>query len=216
MIAVPIIVGILSLIGAIIVIAIRQDKKRTEDLAAAAGRMNFTFAKEASPHLLSTVEHFKLFSAGHSKKIRNVFTGKAGDLDVSVFDYRYTTGGGKNSNTSRQTVMLFESDQLEFPRFALRPESVFHKIGQVFGYEDIDFATHEEFSKRYLLRGEDENAVRSTFSSAALSFYETDRTLSTEAHGRQLIHYRARKRMAPEQLQDFITEGVRVLTLLRR
>jgi hypothetical protein len=112
--------------------------------------------------------------------------------------------------------MLFESDQLEFPQFALRPESVFHKLGQVFGYQDIDFATHEEFSKRYLLRGEDENAVRSTFNGETLSFYETDRTLSTEARGRQLIHYRAGKRVNPENVQDFIAGGVRVLTLLRR
>ncbi len=216
MLAVPIVVGVLSLIGVIIFIAIKQDKKRTEDLAAAAGRMNFTFSKEATPHLLRSLEHLHLFSQGHSKKIRNVFTGKAGDLDVSVFDYRYTTGGGKNSNTSRQTVILFESDQLTFPKFALRPENVFHKIGQVFGYGDIDFATHEEFSKRYLLRGEDENAVRSTFNGEALSFYETDRTLSTEAHGRQLIHYRMRKRLKPEEIQTFIAEGVRVLTLLRR
>lgn len=215
MIAVPIVVGAISLIGAIVVIAIRLDKKRTEELAAIAGRMNFTFSKEASPHLLRTVEHFKLFSAGHSKKIRNVFTGKAGDLDVSVFDYRYTTGGGKNSHTWRQTVMLFESDGLAFPQFALRPENVFHKIGQVFGYEDIDFATHEEFSKRYLLRGADEQAVRATFGGDALSFYETDRTLSTEANGRQLIHYRMGKRMRPDQIEEFITEGVRVLTLLR-
>jgi hypothetical protein len=207
---------VLSLIGVIIVLAIRHDKKRTEDLAAAAGRMNFTFSKEASPHLLRTVEHFQLFARGHSKKIRNVFTGKAGDLDVSVFDYRYTTGSGKNSNTARQTVMLFESNQLEFPQFALRPEHLFHKIGQVFGYTDIDFDTHPGFSKRYLLRGEDENAVRSTFNREALAFYETDRTLSTEAHGRQLIHYRAAKRVSAEQVQEFIAEGVRVLTLLRR
>ena len=213
---IPIIVGILALVGVIIVIAIKRDKKRTEDLAAAAARMNFTFSKEASPHLLRTLEHLELFSRGRSKKIRNVLGGRAGDLDVSVFDYRYTTGGGKNSSTWRQTVMLFESDGLEFPQFALRPEHVFHKIGQLFGYQDIDFATHEEFSKRYLLRGKDEDAVRNTFSSEALSFYETDRTLSTEAQGRQLIHYRAAKRVGPESIQDFIAEGVRVLTLLRR
>ena len=136
-------------------------------------------------------------------------------MDVFVFDYRYTTGGGNNSHTWRQTVILFESDQMQLPKFALRPENVFHKIGQVFGYQDIDFHSHPEFSKRYLLRGESEGDIREIFSSEVRSFYETDGKLSTEAAGKQLIHYRAGKRVDPEKLTDLIREGVKVLTLLR-
>ena len=105
---------------------------------------------------------------------------------------------------------------MRLPQFTLRPEHVFHKIGQVFGYQDIDFDSHPEFSKRYLLKGENEESVRWLFGDDALSFYESDRTLSTEAAGRQLIHYRSGKRVNSEQIQEFITQGVRVLTLFRK
>ena len=195
--------------------AVVQARQRTAALAALASKMRFRFSKEGDAELPNTLGHFHLFSQGHSKKITNVLRGRANDMDVLIFDYRYTTGGGQHSNTSHQTVILFESDGMQLPQFALRPENVFHKIGQVFGYQDIDFDSHPEFSKRYLLKGEDEGAVRDLFTRDVLSFYEADGKLSSEAAGGRLIHYRHGKRSRPEQIQDFITEGVRVLTLLR-
>ncbi len=180
-----------------------------------AATMNFTFAEKPDKALRERLLHFHLFSQGHSTKIRNVLTGRAGEMDVRVFDYRYTTGGGKNSSTWRQTVMLCESAQMSLPKFALRPEHFFHKIGQVFGYQDIDFDNHPDFSKRYLLKGDDEREIRKLFDTDTLSFYESHGKLSTEAAGHQLIHYHANKRISPEKLSEFIREGVGVLTLLR-
>ncbi len=211
-----IVVAIVALVGTIIFVAHEFEKKRADALQAAANSMRFTFSREAEPGLLERLKHFHLLSQGHSKKIKNVLRGQAGEIDVSVFDYTYRTGGGQHSKTWRQTVILFESDDMRLPHFTLRPEHVFHKIGQVFGYQDIDFDSHPEFSKRYLLQGENEESVRWLFGDDALSFYESDRKLSTEAAGRQLIHYRSGKRVNPEQIQEFITQGVRVLTLFRK
>ena len=105
---------------------------------------------------------------------------------------------------------------MRLPSFTLRPENLFHKIGQVFGYQDIDFDSHPEFSKRYLLKAENESDVRHAFGTDVLSFYESDQKLSTEAAGRQLIHYRAAKRVPPNEIAEFIKRGVRVLTLFRK
>ena len=216
LIVVAIVVGVLALIGTIIVVALRAEKKRSEALQMAAERMKFTFSQKGDPDLLERLKHLHLFSQGHSKKITNVLMGKAGALDVAVFEYAYTTGGGQHSQHWRQTVILFESDGMDLPKFTLRPENIFHKIGQVFGYKDIDFDSHPEFSKRYLLKGENEEAVRATFGTQARSFYESDLKLSTEAAGPQLIHYRSGKRVSPDEISEFIKQGVRVLTLFRK
>ncbi len=216
LIVVAAIVGTLGLIGTVVVIALKIEKKRSAALQAAAEHMKFTFSRKGDPDLLDRLKGLHLFSQGHSKKITNVLMGKAGALDVAVFDYAYTTGGGQSSQHWRQTVILFESDDMGLPKFTLRPENVFHKIGQVFGYQDIDFDSHPEFSKRYLLRGENEEEVRATFGVEARSFYESDLKLSTEAAGPQLIHYRSGKRVSPDQISEFIKQGVRVLTLFRK
>lgn len=178
--------------------------------------MNFSFSKKDDDNLRRRLDEFHLFSNGRRRKIRNVLSGKAGELDVRVFDYTYHTGGNNKSRAHRQTVMHFEGDQLDLPRFALRPERLYHRIGQVFGYQDIDFDTNPKFSASYLLRGEDERSVRDLFSDEALTFYEGSEKLSTEAAGRHLIHYRARKRVKPNALEEFIKQGVRVLTLFHR
>ncbi len=216
LIVVAAIVGTLALIGTVVVIALKIEKKRSEALQAAGEHMKFRFSRKGDPDLLDRLKGLHLFSQGHSKKIANVLMGKAGALDVALFDYTYTTGGGQHSQQWRQTVILFESDDMALPKFTLRPENVFHKIGQVFGYQDIDFDSHPEFSKRYLLRGENEEEVRATFGIEARSFYESDLKLSTEAAGPQLIHYRSGKRVSPDQISEFIKQGVRVLTLFRK
>ncbi len=176
----PIILGI----GIVTVIRLALRARRGEALQTAGAGMKFRFQPMADAGLIDRLEHFHLFSQGRRKKILNVLQGRAGDIDVSVFDYRYVTGGGQQSRHWRQTVILFESDEMRLPSFTLRPENLFHKIGQVFGYKDIDFDSHPEFSKRYLLRGENESEVRDTFSADTLRFYESDRKLSTEAAGR--------------------------------
>jgi hypothetical protein len=60
-------------------------------------------------------------------------------------------------------VISFQSSLLSLPEFELRSENMFHKIGKAFGCQDINFESHPEFSKRYLLRGADEEAVRTFF-----------------------------------------------------
>ena len=51
------------------------------------------------------------------------------------------------------------------------PESVPYlaEMGAVLGHQDIDFASHPAFSRRYLLRGHDENAVRVLFTDVLLT-----------------------------------------------
>ena len=113
LIVVAIVVGALALIGTIIVVARKIEKNCSEALQAAAERMKFTFSRKGDTDLLDRLKRFHLFSQGHAKKITNVLMGKAGALDVALFDYAYTTGGRQHW---RQTVILFESDDMGLPK----------------------------------------------------------------------------------------------------
>ena len=126
----------------------------------------------------------------------------------------FTTQSGQHSTTHYQTVMLFESQELRFADFELRPEHLFHKIGGAFGYQDIDFDDSPEFSKQYLLRGPDEGAVRDLFDRPARNYLENQKKVSAEGAGGRLVFYRMGKRVKPEELRDFIKDGVQLLTLM--
>ena len=207
-----VIAGVLSLVGLVIFIRIRLQKKRTEGFRQVAEQLGLPFFPKGDDSLLERLGSFHLFSRGHSKKIKNMLHGETGSLEVAIFDYWYTTGHGKHRHTHGQSVVYFSCTALSLPRFALRPEGLFHKIGSVLGYQDIDFESHPRFSKTYLLRGEDEAQVRELFNDELLTFFETEHKLCVEGGGDQLVFYRGSKRIKPDEVQQFMDEGVRVFT----
>jgi len=210
-----IVIAILALVGGIIVIVRNIEKKRTEALKDAAQAMGLDFSRLPDPQFLPSLSAFPLFSQGHSKRARNVMTGLADEIEITLFDYRYTIGAGKSQHVHRQTVVLLQSSVLDLPAFSLKPQHVFHTIGKVFGYKDIDFDSHAIFSDKYFLRGADETAIREVFTPDVLEYYEARPGLSTEAAAHRLLFFRASKKAKPEDLPAFLKDGFHIYTLLK-
>ena len=216
----------LILIAAVVLLVVwarhEHEKRRTEQLRLTAEQMGRPFSPTGDGALIERLSGFHLFSQGRARKIRNLLHGvseKIGateQVEAEVFEYRYTVGGGQHSRTVTQSVMCFRSPELNLPRFALRPENLFHKLGTVVGYQDIDFDTHPRFSASYALRGHDEQQVREVFGAEVLAFFEAQDGVSTEGSGNQLIFYRGKKRIRPEDVSSFIEEGFRVFQLFKR
>ena len=209
-----VIAGIAAFVVTAILISWLYERKRTQDLKVLAASLKFSFSATDNA-VLETMSPFHLFSQGRSRKVTNIMEGSTNDIDVIIMDYQYTTGAGKNSHTWKQTVIAFRSPLLNLPSFTLRPEHLFDKIGAVFGRQDIDFASHSAFSRRYLLQGDDENAVRALFSDALLSHYDQSKGLSTEADGDMFIFYRASKRVPPKGMTAFMQEGFAIFGLMK-
>ena len=203
-----------AVFGGIAYASYQAGKKRREALASLALDLHWTFMPDGDDSLRSSLGGFHLFSMGHSKRISNVLRGSMEHGGAAVFDYQYTTGGGKHRHTHHFTVLSLSVGGRPLPRFALRPENVFHKIGAVLGYKDIDFESFPEFSKRYLLRGEDEMAIRSLFGARLIAFFEQHLGLCMEGEAGNLILYRDGKRLKPEEIRPFIEMGSKVLRLV--
>ena len=136
----------------------RKERERTEQFRAVAAQLAWKFADESPFNMIAGLEHFTLFNQGHSKQIKNFMYGEANGVKAAVFDYVFVTGSGKHRSVHHQSVTYLEPANLRVPYFSLRPEGFFTKIMQAFGYQDIDFGQRPEFSKQYLLRGQDEPA----------------------------------------------------------
>nr|MBA3768258.1 hypothetical protein [Acidobacteriota bacterium] len=151
----------LLFIGFFVWMFIRARKKAEERrlmFQQAAQMMGWAFMPVGNFAMIPNIASYYLFTMGnaYSRKIENMMYGTVDGGRAAVFDYTYVTGGGKNSQRHNLTVAYFQSNNLRLPLFSLRPENVFHKMFGAFGYQDIDFANRPEFSKRYLLRGQDE------------------------------------------------------------
>ena len=191
------------------------NRQRTEALKSLAASLSFTFAEKDDGSLMAQMSVFHLFSRGYARRITNVFTGKFNLVPVTVMDYKYTTGSGKNSHTWQQTVLVMDCAKLQLPRFILHPENIFDKIGSIFGRKDINFDTAPVFSKRYFLRGDDDTAVRGLFNARVLGYFEQRPGLSIECDGVRLIYYRTSRRVLPDKLQAFLQEGYDLFDLFK-
>lgn len=180
------------------------ERVRTREVQAVAERMGWPFTAEADFGAIPGMQRFELFAWGRGQEVRNLCRIQRGDRQVTLFDYQYTTGTGKSRRTWQQTVAHVRSPRLRLPRFALRPEHVFHKIGGMFGYQDIDIPADPGFSSRYLLRGQDETAIRAAFGAGVLDFYDRNPRSCAEGADAELFFWRTEKRAKPEELPALV------------
>lgn len=195
---------IAGFVVALLIYTNKKEKERTLAMQQAAQLIGLSFAPDAQLGMIPYFNQFNLFNQGHSKKIKNMMYGQINGAKTAIFDYRYTTGSGKNSHTYNQTVVYFETPRLQLPMFTLSPENFMHKFISALGYQDIDFGNRPEFSKRYLLRGPDEQSIRRAFTDNILAFYEANLGMHTEGGGNQLFIYRTSNRMPPQQVGQYL------------
>jgi hypothetical protein len=198
--------GTILLVGFIIFLLLRLEKKRTNALQVLATEMGFEFSAIQHEALLARMQIFPLFKKGSFRKMRNVMTTETEMEQLTIFDYRYTTGGGDNSRCYRQTVVAFESDALTLPVFSMRPEGVLHKLGSALGMKDIDFEQHSDFSSNFVLTGDDEQSVRQFFDEQLLDLLARQKGICVESAPGRFIFFLSRRRK-PEQIQEYIKHG---------
>jgi hypothetical protein len=189
-----------------------MERNRTENFKAIASKLGMEFHAEGMDSVHKDHHHLRLFQRGRGQKLRNLLRTHQDNTIVAVFDYQFTIGGdgGGESHTHHQTVFSFSSSNLELPAFALRPEHVFHKIGNIFGFTDINFEGHPTFSRQYLLKGADEQAIRGFFTPDRIQYLESQKGICMEAEKNCLIYYRASRRVKADDLHTFITEGIEI------
>jgi hypothetical protein len=124
-------------------------------------------------------------------------------VKISQFEYAYTVGSGKNKSTYRQTVTLFQTSRLKLPQFILKPENIFHKIGELFGSKDIDFLDSPGFSKKYLLKSCLENETKEIFSKEIRDAFEHKPNYYVEGHTDLLLFHTSKKIQAECIIEAF-------------
>lgn len=199
-------VGFFALMAFIIVASVRAAKKRTRELSDAAQQIGFRFVGKPWSGLSLSSQHKMSLLQRTRGTCTNAMTGTSGPLQVSLFDYTYAMG--KSSVT--QTVAAFSQD-LPLPPFALRPENVLDRIGDAIVHNDIDFDSHPDFSRRYLLRSPDEANTRKLFTPGLLTYLEQlQATWYIEGTGPTFIVYRGGSPVNPSDVPAFLEETCRI------
>ena len=180
--------------------------RRRNALSALAASMGLLFAKDGPDQNYLESIGLEIFKLGRARKASNLMDVPAQGGQIQVFDYRYKTGGGKNSHTHDLTVALI-SCACEIPYFDLKPETFIYKVGGLLGFKDIDLPAFPLFSDKYRLTGPDAAVVHMFFTPARAAWFERNLGLRVQgAPGRALLFKRER-RLPAEAWQGFIEEA---------
>lgn len=210
------VIGFVGLAVFLIIYNNKKENERTQALQQTAAQLGWSFAAEAPMNMIAGLDRFGLFSYGHSKQIKNFMYGEASSVKAAAFDYVYVTGYGKHRQTHRLSVVYLEPPNIQLPNFSLRSEGIMQKMLSALGYQDIDFGQRPEFSRQYILRGQDEPAIRQTFNDRVLSFYENYPGTCTDAGGNQLFIFREGYRFQPHEIEPYVGLGLQAVSLFRQ
>ena len=207
-------VSILLLVIGPIVLAIvfgvvswRKERARTEALRMVAETAGLAFEAKADLAGLRSLADVQLFSRGGSKRATNVMTGRIGEAQLAVFDYSYTIGSGKSRRTTSQTVVLLPAARPSLPDLQMTPENPLYKLAEAFGFQDIDIESSPEFSRRYVVKGANEEAIRAALYPGATSYFAEHGGWTVEAQSGNVAIYRDDRRTKPEDMPAFIQEA---------
>jgi hypothetical protein len=208
------VIAIVVVIGGLIALLMYFERRRAQKIQAIATRLGFTFRRKSTEADKMLIAGCNIANAGHTRTTSNILeAADSAELKIELFEYAYTIGYGKSAQRYNQTVTRMQSPVLNLPGFILYPETIFSKLGKLFGGADINFPEAPEFSKKYILRGPDEAAIRALFTPAVLKFFEQRQALTVDAAGDTLFLHRSNRRVKPEELESHIAEAKNVLAL---
>ncbi|MCF7958533.1 MAG: hypothetical protein K9M57_08810, partial [Phycisphaerae bacterium] len=88
----------------------------------------------------------------------NIISGIYKERPIQAFDYHYethSTDSKGHRKTHHHRFSFFTlSLEMHFPELKISREGFFSKVAQAFGYDDIDFESHE-FSRKFCVRSKD-------------------------------------------------------------
>ncbi len=192
-----------------------NEKKRTRAWQEVAQELGMEYLGD-SGDILSRYGYLRVLRKGRSQRMGNVVSADAGDVRITIGDLSFRTGSGKNRRTHRRTICVLRTDAMDVPLCYLRPEvGLLDSLGSLFGGQDIDFQEDLEFSRAYVLQGEDEPAIRELFNADVRAWF-TERAgqhFHFEAQGKVLLFHLGRRR-PPGEARELMEQALQIMKRL--
>jgi hypothetical protein len=134
----------------------QQEQKRRAQLLQWATANGYGYAAEDDS--LCSRWSSSPFGQGDNRRATNAVTGRHGDRPFVAFDYSYETHstdskGNRTTQTHRYVVTAVQL-LAWLPTLQVTPESIFSRIGNVLGFDDIELES-EDFNRRFRVHAQD-------------------------------------------------------------
>jgi hypothetical protein len=190
-----------------------HEKQRKEGLRRLARMRGYEYTEKPGEGFLLKLPEFKLLSLGYRRKASNVIKLKHGGFRWTVFDFKYTTGGGKSSSTHKHTVAIAEllkpAPHFSFMKKFWMAWTLGLLRGSAVEFDDV------VFSKAYRVRSQEPEKAKGVFTpSFKQALLSSKFSLTGEVLESSFLVFRNAKRPKPEDLTQFLDECSRLAKAL--
>lgn len=206
-----IIVGFIAIIAVLAVIGYISARKRREAMAKLAARLGLSFAPNKNWDMARRYCFLDKLRVGSNRYAFNILSGNYQGYDVTIFDYHYRTGSGKNTQHHYISFFILHLP-VSFPELVIGPEGIFSKMAQALGYDDIDFESYE-FSRKFCVRSRDKKFAYDVCNARMIEYLlsNTDLTIEIEG-GAMAVSFSSR--LSPEQIEPNLNRLLTVRSIL--
>ncbi|GAB4395581.1 MAG: hypothetical protein OHK0053_04700 [Microscillaceae bacterium] len=160
---------------------------RQKDLQVLAAKLHCEGCILAQTYDSLRIAQFTFFGGKQIKTIENRLTKQIEGATLEFMDV-VVSEGARNAARSYKTSILFISHIHDhFPDFRLENQGF---LDNFFLGQDINFTQFPTFSKRYLLRGHQEVAIRQFFDEKLILFFEQNPGFQVETKGDKILIHR--------------------------
>jgi hypothetical protein len=161
----------------------RAGRQRSVDLEILASRLGFdSFNASRDEEFALGWGFISRLDKGSNRYAYNLLQGKYHEHSLTVFDYHYQTGEGKNKNEHYLTILMLVCKEA-FPKLTIGPEHLGDRIAEAFGLEnDIKFES-AEFSRIFKVRSPDKKFAYDVCNAQMIEYLMANRDLQVEIKG---------------------------------
>ena len=187
-----ILVFLLIAVGLSVLSHLQAQKRRRELQEWAAGK-GYSFDPAARESLDYRFGGFSCLQRGANRYACNLIGGTEAGRAFRAFDYHYETyssssKGGRRTHHHWFSAAIVDAG-LPLKPLVIRAETIFDKIGEFLGLDDIDFES-SEFSRRFCVKSPDRRWAFDVLHQAAMEFLLGAPAFNLEFAGTSVIAYR--------------------------
>tara|TARA_B110000008_G_scaffold279254_1_gene325634 strand:- start:1077 stop:3299 length:2223 start_codon:yes stop_codon:yes gene_type:complete len=192
-----------------------QRQKRLRNLAT---EKDFQFSSQVDWN----TDYFKRFHFFEIRPIERKYNSLKGSfrgisMSWEIADITFNEGQAFTAETFNTTLMVLKLNK-KIPVFSMEKEGVlgkiFDRIMAFTGYKDIDFEIYPDFSKKFLLMGNNESEIRSFFTEEIVRFFENHQIYHIESNGNALLIFDKIKLARTDETIAFIDYGEKLAAIL--
>ncbi|AUP79491.1 SulP family inorganic anion transporter [Flavivirga eckloniae] len=153
------------------------------------------------------LNHFLFFNTKNINHIYNQLSYK--NHTINLFDIEFSEGEFIAKEVVRSTMLHIKLNQA-IPEFTLDREGFLEKVYSFAGFKDIPIQNHSDFSKRFYLLGDNEEAITAFFDDDLVHFFESNPYYHIESNGESLLIFGKERLASIKEIKALFDFGKRL------